>query len=75
MAEVKDLLYEAITSAKENVDEVADVDAQFEMFNITFTEAFAAALKAHSIHGYAVSVRNGSEINLSGLVQVMVRGS
>jgi hypothetical protein len=51
------------------------VDAQLVMFNITFTEAFATALKGHSIHRYAVSVRKDAEIDLSGLVEVMVRGS
>jgi hypothetical protein len=67
MADVDQLLKEAISDAKDQLVDTADVDDQYEMFNFMFLDYIAGAFKKESVKAYALSIRFGFEVDISGI--------
>jgi hypothetical protein len=67
MANVDQLLNEAISAAKEELYDTADADSQYEMFNFMFLDNIAGAFKQESVKAYALSIRDGFEVDISGI--------
>jgi hypothetical protein len=67
MADVDQLLKEAISDAKDQLDDTADVDDQYEMFNFMFLDIIAGAFKKESVKAYALSIRADFDVDIEGI--------